>query len=71
VTDPPVAAVLGTTTGSHLQLPDDEERRLTVIWVAEVVGGALSRWRIVADTPLGASGARSRGSPAPDSPPRS
>jgi ketosteroid isomerase-like protein len=43
-------AVLGTTTGSHLQLPDDEERRLTVIWVAEVVDDALARWQIVADT---------------------
>jgi ketosteroid isomerase-like protein len=43
-------AVLGTTTGSHLGLPDDEERRLSVIWVADVDGAALREWRIVEDT---------------------
>ncbi|MFG1708797.1 nuclear transport factor 2 family protein [Nonomuraea sp. M3C6] len=43
-------AVLGHTTGSHLALPDDEESRLLVIWVAEVSDGALSRWRILEDT---------------------
>jgi hypothetical protein len=69
VTDPPVDAVLGTTTGSHLQLPDGEERRLTVIWVAEVVGGALSRWQIVADTPS-ARAELSLDDPPPASPPR-
>ncbi len=30
-------AVLGHTTGSHLALPDAEERMLTVIWLADVV----------------------------------
>jgi hypothetical protein len=44
-------AVLGRTTGSHLGLPDEHERELTVIWVAEVVDGALAAWRIVEDTP--------------------
>jgi hypothetical protein len=44
-------AVLGTTTGSHLGLPDDEEGRLGVIWRAEVDGGLLSSWQIVDDTP--------------------
>ena len=44
-------AVLGTTTGSHLGLPDDEEMKLNVIWLAEVVDGRLSRWRIAEDTP--------------------
>jgi len=44
-------AVLGATTGSHLALPDDEEMRLTVIWLAEVSGGRVSTWRIVDDTP--------------------
>jgi ketosteroid isomerase-like protein len=43
-------AVLGTTTGSHVGLPDDEERRLSVIWIAEVDGEALRAWRIVEDT---------------------
>jgi ketosteroid isomerase-like protein len=43
-------AVLGTTTGSHLGLPDDEEQQLTVIWVAQVDDGALRSWQIVDDT---------------------
>jgi len=44
-------AVLGHTTGSHLGLPNDEERALTVIWRANVVGGLLTRWQICEDTP--------------------
>ncbi len=44
-------AVLGTTTGSHLGLPDEEEIALDVIWLADVTDGALSLWRIVEDTP--------------------
>jgi SnoaL-like domain len=43
-------AVLGTTTGSHLGLADDEERRLGVIWVGEVDAGVLSSWQILDDT---------------------
>jgi len=43
-------AVLGTTTGSHLGLPDADERRLAVIWVAEVIGQALQSWRIEEDS---------------------
>jgi hypothetical protein len=46
-----LVAVLGHTTGSHLGLPDDEERTLTVIWVARVDHGRLSLWRIEEDTP--------------------
>lgn len=46
-----VVAVLGHTTGSHLGLPDDEERQLTLIWVAQVVDGTLRSWRLVEDTP--------------------
>ena len=42
--------VLGHTTGSHLGLPDEQERELTVIWVADVVGGRLATWRVAADT---------------------
>jgi ketosteroid isomerase-like protein len=34
--------VVGTTTGSHLGLADDEEMRLDVCWLAEVVDGRLS-----------------------------
>jgi len=43
-------AVLGHTTGSHLMLDDEAERKLTVIWVAEVVDGRLRSWHIVEDT---------------------
>ena len=50
VADGPRVAVLGTTTGSHLGLADDEERRLGVIWLAEVDGGRLSSWHILDDT---------------------
>ena len=43
-------AVLGTTTGSHLGLPDHEEQRLDVLWLAEVTHGQLSRWEIAEPT---------------------
>jgi hypothetical protein len=43
-------AVLGTTTGSHLDLPDEDERRITVIWVAGVAEGVVSSWQILDDT---------------------
>ena len=46
-----VVAVLGHTTGSHLGLPDEEESQLTLIWVAEVVEGAIHSWRLIEDTP--------------------
>ncbi len=44
-------AVLGTTTGSHLGLPDDQETKLNVVWLAQVVDGQLSLWRVAEDTP--------------------
>ena len=44
-------AVLGHTTGSHLGLPDEEERKLSVIWLAEVQDGELCCWRLVEDIP--------------------
>jgi hypothetical protein len=44
-------AVLGTTTGSHLDLADEDEARLTIIWLAEVKGGKVASWRITEDTP--------------------
>ena len=43
--------VLGSTTGSHLGLPDDEERQLKVIWRATVRDGLLTLWQIIEDTP--------------------
>lgn len=47
-----VVAVLGSTTGSHLGLPDDEERTLRLIWRAEVHDGRLLSWQLIEDTPL-------------------
>jgi ketosteroid isomerase-like protein len=44
-------AVLGYATGSHLGLPDDEERALHLIWRAVVHEGRLSYWQLVEDTP--------------------
>jgi hypothetical protein len=44
-------AVLGHTSGSHLGLPDDEERKLSVIWLAEVTHDRLRCWRLLEDTP--------------------
>jgi ketosteroid isomerase-like protein len=43
--------VLGSTTGSHLGLPDQEERQLKVIWRATVQDGRLTLWQIIEDTP--------------------
>jgi SnoaL-like protein len=37
-------AILGHTTGSHLGLPDEEERELSLIWVADCVDGTVRRW---------------------------
>jgi ketosteroid isomerase-like protein len=44
-------AILGTTTGSHLDLPDTEEMQLAVIWVSEVIDGSVMRWAIHEDDP--------------------
>jgi hypothetical protein len=43
-------AVLGATTGSHLELPDEEVERLMIIWLASVEDGALASWQIIEDT---------------------
>ncbi len=43
--------VLGHTTGSHLDLPDEEESTIPVIWRAEVDDGRLTLWQIIDDTP--------------------
>ena len=43
--------IVGTTTGSHLGLPGEEERKLTVVWLATARAGQLVAWRIVPDTP--------------------
>jgi hypothetical protein len=39
------------STGSHLGLPDHEERQLTVIWRATVRDGRLILWQVIEDTP--------------------
>jgi hypothetical protein len=46
-----VVAILGHTTGSHLGLPDSEERELLLIWLAYIRDGAVERWRLIEDTP--------------------
>jgi hypothetical protein len=43
--------VLGSTTGSHLGLSDQEERQLKVIWRAAVRDGLLTLWQVIDDTP--------------------
>jgi limonene-1,2-epoxide hydrolase len=43
-------SVLGSTTGSHWQLPDQEELRLTLIWVATVEDSRLVSWQLVEDS---------------------
>jgi hypothetical protein len=43
--------VLGSTSGSHLGLSDQEERQLKVIWRATVHDGLLMLWQIIEDTP--------------------
>jgi len=46
------AAILGHTTGSHLGLPDEEEEKLTLIWVADVTeDGLVRKWELLEDTP--------------------
>jgi ketosteroid isomerase-like protein len=37
-------AILGHTTGSHLGLPDEDEAKLLLIWVAAVEDGKLATW---------------------------
>jgi ketosteroid isomerase-like protein len=44
------AAILGHTTGSHLGLTDDEESRLTLIWIAESESSRVRSWILVPDT---------------------
>jgi hypothetical protein len=44
-------AILGSTTGSHLGLPDEEERQLPVLWTADVSNGRVASWNIIDDSP--------------------
>jgi ketosteroid isomerase-like protein len=49
--DGPDVAILGHTTGSHLGLPDAEERKLLLIWLAVVKDDAIERWCLLEDSP--------------------
>ena len=44
-------AILGHTTGSHLDLPDAEEELLTLIRLAVIVDGAVQSGSLIDDTP--------------------
>lgn len=44
------AAILGHTTGSHLGLPDEEEARITLIWLGTVREGRIADWTLIEDT---------------------
>jgi ketosteroid isomerase-like protein len=46
-----VVAILGHTTGSHLGLPDAQERQLTLIWLARIVDELVCEWTLIEDTP--------------------
>ena len=41
-------AIIGTTTGSHVE-PEVEEKE-TILWTAEIRNGYVAEWRIYADT---------------------
>lgn len=47
----PRVVVLGSTTGSHMGLPDAAERQGRQLWVADVAGGRLASWTMLEDTP--------------------
>jgi ketosteroid isomerase-like protein len=42
-------AVLGSTTGSHLGLSDEDEKALTLIWVADISDERVRAWRLIED----------------------
>lgn len=48
---PAEVVVLGYTTGWHLDLPDEQESRLTLLWRAIVKDCRLTLWQLLADTP--------------------
>lgn len=46
-----VVVVLGSTTGSHLGLPDADESKLTLIWLVHIRGDSVERFRMIEDLP--------------------
>lgn len=51
IDDGDTVVVIGSTTGSKFGLSDEEERRRTVIWKAQVHDGLLTLWQVIDDTP--------------------
>jgi hypothetical protein len=45
-----LVAILGHTTGSHLNLPDEEERKLTLIWLVGIESDRVASWTLIEDT---------------------
>ena len=56
--------VLGSTTGSHLGLPDEEERELKVIWCATGCWSCGRSWRIRPDSERSSGWLTTRSTPA-------
>lgn len=44
-------AIAGHTTGSHLELADEEERKLTLIWPCRTGEGKVTARELMEDTP--------------------
>jgi hypothetical protein len=44
-------AIVGTTSGSHLGLPDEAEMQQSLIWLAGISGSQVAAWTLVADRP--------------------
>ncbi len=42
-------AILGHTTGSHLGQRDQDERIRTLIWLADIRHGRVTRWKLIED----------------------
>jgi hypothetical protein len=42
-------AIRGHTTGSHLGLRDEDERKLTLIWLIDTRDGYVTRWKLIED----------------------
>ncbi|HET6865883.1 MAG TPA: nuclear transport factor 2 family protein [Solirubrobacteraceae bacterium] len=57
-------AILGHTTGSHLGLRDEDERKLTLIWLVDTRDGYVTRWQLIEDNAEN-RGAWGLGSPPP------
>jgi hypothetical protein len=43
-------AIRGHTTGSHLGLHDEDERKLTLIWLLDTRDGYVTSWKLIEDS---------------------